>query len=76
MFLSSKQMIISKYSKFRPLKENKKFQGVGGVTGICGGMCGQVVVSLDKEPYSTLFLFTQVYKWVPATLLGGNPAMD
>ena len=25
------------------------------------------VVSLDKELYSTLSLFTQVYKWVPAT---------
>jgi len=35
------------------------------------------VVSLDKELYSTLSLFTQVYKWVPAKYcLGGNPAMD
>ena len=25
------------------------------------------VVSLDKELYSTLFLFIQVYKWVLAT---------
>ena len=25
------------------------------------------VVSLDKEPYSTLSLFTQVYKWVAVT---------
>ena len=25
------------------------------------------VVSLDKELYSTLSLFTQVYKWVPVT---------
>ena len=45
-----------------------------------GGVCGRAVntldlevrgsslagriVSLDKELYSTLFLFTQVYKWV------------
>ena len=29
------------------------------------------VVSLDKEPYSTLSLFTQVYKWVPATYFWG-----
>ena len=35
------------------------------------------VVSLDKELYSTFSLFTQVYKWVPATCCwGGNPAMD
>ena len=39
------------------------------------------VVSLDKELYSTLSLFTQVYKWVPATYCwgggggGGDPAM-
>ena len=26
-------------------------------------------VSLDKELYSTLFLFTQEYKWVPARSL-------
>ena len=32
------------------------------------------VVSLDKKLYSTLSLFTQVYKWVPAIIrLGGNP---
>ena len=35
------------------------------------------VVFLDKELYSTLSLFTQVYKWVPATYSwGDNPAMD
>ena len=28
-------------------------------------------VSLDKELYSTLSLFTQVYKWVPATYFWG-----
>ena len=34
-------------------------------------------VSLDKKLYSTLTLFTQKYKWVPAiTMLGGNLAMD
>ena len=33
--------------------------------------------SLDKELYSTLSFFTQVYKWVTGDiLLGGNPAMD
>ena len=33
--------------------------------------------SLDKKLYSTLFLFTQVYKWVPAIMmLGGNLEMD
>ena len=30
------------------------------------------VVSLDKELWSTLSLFTQVYKWVPATQLPGG----
>ena len=40
------------------------------------GHCRRVV-SLDKKLYSTLSLFTQVYKWVPAIImLGGNPAMD
>ena len=40
------------------------------------GHCRRVV-SLDKNPYSTLSLFTQVYKWVPAMIiLGGNLAMD
>ena len=35
------------------------------------------VVSLDKKLYSTLSLFTHVYKWVPAIImLGGNLAMD
>ena len=35
------------------------------------------VVSLDKKLYSTLSLFTQVYKWVPAIImLGGNLVMD
>ena len=29
------------------------------------------VVSLDKEPYSTLSLFTLVYKWVLATYCWG-----
>ena len=36
---------------------------------------------LDYKLYSTLFLFTQVYKWVPVTYCwgrrgGGNPALD
>ena len=29
------------------------------------------VVSLDKELYSSVSLFTQVYKWVPATYCWG-----
>ena len=29
------------------------------------------IVSLSKELYSTLSLFTQVYKWVPATYCWG-----
>ena len=33
-------------------------------------------VSSDKKLYSTLSLFTQVYKWVPAVImLGGNLAI-
>ena len=40
------------------------------------GHCRRVV-SQDKKLYSTLSLFTQVYKWVPAIImLGGNLAMD
>ena len=40
------------------------------------GLCRRVV-SLDEKLCSTLFLFTQVYKWVPAIImLGGNLAMD
>ena len=37
------------------------------------------IVSLDKELYSILTLFTQVYKWAPLTYCwggGGNPTMD
>ena len=30
------------------------------------------VVSLDKKLYSTLSLFTQVYKWVPAIIMLGG----
>ena len=30
------------------------------------------VVSLDKELYSNLSLFTKVYKWVPATYCSGR----
>ena len=40
------------------------------------GHCRRVV-SLDKKLYSTLSLFTQVYKWDPAIImLRGNPTMD
>ena len=36
------------------------------------GLCHHVV-SLDKNcHYSTLSLFTQVYKWVPVIIMGGN----
>ena len=42
-----------------------------------GSSFARRVVSLDKELYCTLSLFTQVYKWVPAIYCwGGNPAMD
>ena len=34
------------------------------------GHCRRVV-SLDKKPYSTLSLFSQVYKWVPAIIMLG-----
>ena len=36
-----------------------------------GSSLARRVVSLDKELYSTLSLFTQVYKWVPATYCWG-----
>ena len=40
------------------------------------GHCRRVV-SLDKKLYSTLSLFTQVYKWIPAIImLGDNFVMD
>ena len=47
-----------------------------------GGRCFKTslcrrVVSLDKKLYSTLSLFTQVYKWVPVIIMrGGNLALD
>ena len=34
------------------------------------GLC-HCVVSIDKKLYSTLSLFTQVYKWVPAIIMLG-----
>ena len=37
-----------------------------------GSSLARRVVSLDKELYSTLSLFTQVYKWVPVTYCGGG----
>ena len=36
-----------------------------------GSSLARRVVSLDKELYSTLSLFTQVIKWVPATYYWG-----
>ena len=36
-----------------------------------GSSLTQSIVSLDKELYSTLSLFTQVYKWVPETYCWG-----
>ena len=42
-----------------------------------GSIHARRIVSLDKEIYSTLPLFTQVYKMANGDiLLGGNPAMD
>ena len=39
---------------------------------------GRVIVLCSQARHFTLsvLLFTQVYKWVPAIMLGGNPAMD
>ena len=34
------------------------------------------VVSSDKEIYSTLSPFTQVYKWLPATYCRGDLVID
>ena len=34
------------------------------------------VFPLDKELYSTLCLFTQVYKWVSATYCGGSQSRE
>ena len=36
---------------------------------IWGSSLAHHVVSLDKELYSTLSLFTQMYKWVPGDIL-------
>ena len=36
-----------------------------------GSSLTRLVVSLDKKLYSTFSLFTQVYKWVPATYCWG-----
>ena len=44
-----------------------------------GSSLALCVVSIDKKLYSTLSLFTQVYKWVQRHTAGGgedNPAMD
>ena len=42
-----------------------------------GSSLARHIVSLDKELYSTLPLFTQLYKMGTSDiLLGGNPAMD
>ena len=38
---------------------------------VLGSSLAHRVVSLDKELYSTLSLFTQVYKWVLATYCWG-----
>ena len=44
---------------------------------VWGSNLAHRIVSSNKELYSTLSLFTQVYKWVPATYCWrGNPAMD
>ena len=36
-----------------------------------GSSLARHVISLDKELYSALSLFTQLYKWVPATYCWG-----
>ena len=42
-----------------------------------GSSLARRVLSLDKEIYTTLSLFTRVYKWVPATYCWwGNATMD
>ena len=38
---------------------------------VWGSSLVRLIVSLDKELYSTLSPFTQVYKWVPATYCWG-----
>ena len=45
---------------------------------VLGSSLTHPIVSLDKELYSPLFLFTQVYKQMGTgdTLLRGNPTMD
>ena len=43
---------------------------------VLGSSLARRVASIDKELYSELSLFTQVYKWVPATYCwggGGEP---
>ena len=45
--------------------------------GVRGSSITHHIVSLDKELYSSLSVFIQVYKWVlQPTALGGNPVMD
>ena len=39
--------------------------------GVWGSSLAGRIVSLAKELYSTLCLFTQVYKWVPVTYCWG-----
>ena len=36
-----------------------------------GSSLARRIVSLDKELYSTLFLFSSLYKWVPVTYCWG-----
>ena len=44
---------------------------------VWGSSLARLVVFLDKKLYSTLSLFTQVYKLVSKNiLLGGSPTMD
>ena len=37
-----------------------------------GSSLARYIVSLDEELYSTLSLFTLVYKWVPVTYCSGG----
>ena len=52
-------------------KGKKKFSYLTPDAGVQGSSLALRVVSLDKKLYSTLSLFTQLYKWVPVTYCWG-----
>ena len=49
----------------------QKFSYLTPDAGVQGSSPALRVVSLDKKLYSTLSLFTQLYKWVPVTYCWG-----